>query len=79
VPVLLFLLAIGLTTAGLLGVLLIALIRHLRVLAESVRRFQQEIQPLLEDLAQDSSRAQGRLEDLSRRGPSDGLGARIRG
>jgi hypothetical protein len=79
VLVLAVLLAIGLTTAGLLAVLLVALIRHLKVLTASLRRFQDEVRPALDRIQRDSSNAQERLGRLSEEGLHRKAGARIPG
>jgi hypothetical protein len=69
-------LAIGLGTLALLIVLLIALVRHLKVLSSSLRRFQQEVQPALEDLREGSASAQGHIERLA--SGNDRPGGRLR-
>jgi hypothetical protein len=55
-------LAIGLASFGLLAILAIALIRHLKLLGGSLRRFQEEVQPILEEIQQGSVTAQDKLE-----------------
>ncbi|HEY3208204.1 MAG TPA: hypothetical protein VGL18_00185 [Actinomycetota bacterium] len=60
------LLAIGLASAGLLGVLAIALVRHVKLLASSLRRFQEEVQPILEEIQEGSVSAQDTLQRMSR-------------
>lgn len=55
-------LAIGLASLGLLAILAIALIRHLKLLGGSLRRFQEEVQPILEEIQQGSATAQDKLE-----------------
>jgi hypothetical protein len=55
-------LAIGLASLGLLAILAIALIRHLKILGGSLRRFQEEVQPILEEIQQESVIAQDKLE-----------------
>ncbi len=75
--VLVVLLAVGLTTAALLAVLLIALIRHLKVLTASLRRFQEEVGPALERISRDSGKARDRVERLSQEGLRGMAGARI--
>jgi predicted PurR-regulated permease PerM len=64
-------LAIGLASFGLLAILAIALIRHLKLLASSLRRFQDEVQPLLEQIQRSSENAQDamqRMQDRRERG-----------
>ena len=70
-------LLVGSTTIVLLAIMLIALIRHLKLLTASLRRFQDEVRPALERLNRDSGLAQERLERLSREGLRRGAGARI--
>ena len=67
--------------------MLIALIRHVRVLAASLRRFEQEVRPVLDEIQAVSLRARERSEGLAgraaalkgegRRGRTSG--ARLRG
>jgi hypothetical protein len=85
VAVLIVVLSIGLAATGILVVLLIALIRHLKLLSGSLRRFQEEVRPLLQDLSAGSARASRRLSELQggaaagpNRQSSLGSGARIR-
>jgi hypothetical protein len=89
VTLLLVLLAVGLTTFGLLIVLLVALIRHLKLLSGSAHQFGDEVNPLLKGISAGGAVAQDRLAKLSdqgrslpgrsRRGRSGrGPGARIR-
>ncbi len=59
-------LAIGLASLGLLAVLVIALVRHVKLLASSLRRFQDEVQPILEEIQQDSASAQDKMQRMSR-------------
>jgi predicted PurR-regulated permease PerM len=61
------LLAIGLASIGLLAVLVIALIRHVKLLASSLRRFQDEVQPLLEQIQRGSETAQDALQRMQDR------------
>lgn len=60
------LLAIGLASIGLLAVLAIALVRHTKLLASSLRRFQDEVQPILEDIQQQSASAQDKMQRIGR-------------
>jgi hypothetical protein len=71
------LLAVGLVSVGLLAVLGIALIRHLKLLAGSLRRFQEEVQPILEEIQEGSAGAQDKLERMQGRREKGTLGARI--
>ena len=60
------LLAIGLASLGLLAVLAIALLRHVKLLGSSLRRFQEEVQPILEEIQQESVSAQDKMQRLPR-------------
>ena len=60
------LLAIGLASLGLLAILSIALIRHVKLLASSLRRFQDEVQPILQEIQQGSEKAQDKMQRMSR-------------
>jgi hypothetical protein len=65
-------LVVGLTsTLGMLAVL-IALVRHLMVLTRALGRFQDEVQPVVDEIATESQRASDRTSRLSRSalGPS---------
>jgi hypothetical protein len=61
------LLAVGLASVGLLAVLLIALIRHMKLLAASLRRFQDEVQPILEEIQAESVSAQDKMQRMQER------------
>ena len=58
-------LAAGLGALAVLTVLLVGLTRHLKVLAASLRRFQEEVQPILEDIQRQSATAQDRVQRFS--------------
>jgi len=60
------LLAIGLASLALLAILVVALVRHVKLLASSLRRFQDEVQPILEEIQQDSASAQDKMQRMSR-------------
>jgi hypothetical protein len=62
-----WLIALGATSLGVLLVLLVVLLGHLRRLARSLQRLQSELTPILEEVRDGSQRAQGRLADLERR------------
>jgi len=53
-------------------ILVIGLVRHLKVLASSLHRFQDEVRPVLEDIQRSSDTAQRRMQELSER-PGDRL------
>jgi len=63
---------IGVATLAILLILVVGLIRHLKVLAASLRRFQDEVHPILEDVQRGSATAQERMQRLSER-PGDRL------
>jgi heme exporter protein D len=71
-------LAVGLATIMVLIAVLIGLIRHLKLLAASLRRFQDEMTPALESIQRDAELAQNRAEQVPARLPSREAGARIR-
>ncbi len=56
--------AIGLATTVAILALLIALIRHVLVLGKSLQRFQQEVQPVAEEISAEGERASSRASDL---------------
>jgi predicted PurR-regulated permease PerM len=58
------LLAIGLASIGLLAVLGITLIRQMKLLTASLRRFQEEVQPILEEIQEGSMRSQDRVHRM---------------
>lgn len=59
--------AIALASFGILFVLVIGLIRHVKLLGQSLSRMQKEIQPILEEIQRGSSEAQDRVDKLSER------------
>jgi predicted PurR-regulated permease PerM len=61
------LLAIGLASIGLLAVLGIALIRQMKLLTSSLRRFQEDVQPILEEIQEGSLGAQDRAHRMQAR------------
>lgn len=69
------LLAVGLASVGLLAVFIIALIRHMKLLAASLRRFQDEVQPILEEIQHESANAQDRMQRMQERREKGSLGA----
>jgi hypothetical protein len=60
------LLAIGLASLGLLAILIIALVRHFKLLGSSLRRFQEEVQPLLAEIQEESMSAQDKMQRMPR-------------
>lgn len=61
VPVLI---GLGVVTVGVLVILLVALLRHLRALSESLARLQADLIPALEDIRAGSELAQAQLGRL---------------
>jgi predicted nucleic-acid-binding protein len=49
-----------------LVVMVVALVRHVRVLAGSLRQFQEEVEPVVETIRSDTERARDRLEAAGR-------------
>ncbi|HEX2031700.1 MAG TPA: hypothetical protein VHL78_09910 [Actinomycetota bacterium] len=65
--------AVSAAAAGALVVLLVALIRHLRLVAASLRQLQDELVPTLQGLQGDAEETRRRLERLARpEGPPAG-------
>jgi len=71
-------LVLSIASLALLGVLVVGLFRHVKVLSESLRRFSDEVTPLLEKIREGSSSAQDRTGTLGKRGSSLRRDARIR-
>ena len=69
---------LGAAGTAVLLALLLALIRHVRVLAGGLRAFQEEVRPQLDEIARRSAQARERLERISEGGPRRGPDARIR-
>jgi len=66
-------LALGLAAFAFLLILVLGLVRHLKVLTASLRRFQDEVQPVLEEIQRQSVTAQERMQGLN-----EGPGGRLR-
>ncbi|HYH27727.1 MAG TPA: hypothetical protein VEA19_03000 [Actinomycetota bacterium] len=62
-----FFVTVAATTLVLLVVLVIALVRQVTRLAETLGGFRDELQPVVEGIRRDSERTQERLEALQRR------------
>ena len=60
--------AIALATAAVVAILGLGLIRHVKVLAASLRRFMEETRPILEEIQREADRAQRRQAALRRSG-----------
>lgn len=56
--------SVGLTTTIAITAMLIGLARHVIVLGRTLRRFQDEVQPLAEEIASGSGRAASRSQRL---------------
>lgn len=72
-------LIVGLITTVAVSALLIALVRHVIVLARALGRFQQEVSPIAQDIASAGERASTRSQRLSAErplGPSKGPAVR---
>jgi predicted PurR-regulated permease PerM len=76
--VVLVLLVVGVATAGIMTVLVIALVRHMKVLAEAARDFQSALEPSLEEIRRAGERAQEQLQTLEERRSGRGAGVRLR-
>jgi hypothetical protein len=66
VPVLVIV-VVGLLTTGVLVALVVGLLRNLRGLARSLRRFEEEVRPMAEGISADGLQAQMRLEGIRER------------
>ena len=71
-------LALGVTSTAVLVILMVALVQRLKVLTGALRRYQQEVQPLLERIQTESESARIRAEDVPGRLPARTPGARLR-
>lgn len=78
VVALVVILALTVSTLALLGVLVVGLFRHLRLLSGSLERFRAEVTPLLEEIRSSSAGAQERADALAERRSKPGGDARIR-
>ena len=70
--------AVAIFTISILLVMVISLGRHVRLLAATLARFQREVQPVIDEINTQSTIAQERVENLSRRSAELGPGAKIR-
>jgi uncharacterized protein YoxC len=71
-------LAVALFTVGVLLVMVLALARHLRILAGTLKRFQADVQPIVDQVNREAALAQERAGNVSRKASSLRLGAKIR-
>ena len=60
--------ALGSASTALLLVVVVALIRHLKLLSRALQAFQEQVRPMLDDIRRGSVDAQDRLQGLSDRG-----------
>ncbi len=69
--------AVGLGTLIVMGGIILGLIRQVRDLAGTLRRFREEVEPVLEHIRSQSDSARSRSEQLPSRVPRPGPGARL--
>jgi hypothetical protein len=60
-------LVVAFTTLGVMVVLAVGLVRHLKLLSASAGAFRDHIRPVLEDITAGAAAAQERLDRMSRR------------
>lgn len=70
-------LVLGIFTLVLLVILVMGLFRHLKLLGATLKRFNDDVMPVLEKLRDGSARAQARADELAERRSSLGRDARI--
>jgi hypothetical protein len=56
---------VGLVSTLAIAVVLVGLVRHVFLLGRTLRRFQEEVQPIAEDIAAQGERASSRAAGLS--------------
>jgi uncharacterized protein YoxC len=71
-------LAVALFSVGLLLALVLALASRLKTLAASLKTFQRDVGPVLDEVNREATKAQQRMEDMSRRASQLSTGAKIR-
>jgi len=57
---------VGLVSTLAIAVVLVGLVRHVFLLGRTLRRFQEEVQPIAEDIAAQGERASSRAASLPR-------------
>ncbi|HEY3023588.1 MAG TPA: hypothetical protein VGK11_08140 [Actinomycetota bacterium] len=57
---------VGVVSTLAIGVVLVGLVRHVFLLGRTLRRFQEEVQPIAEDIAAEGERASSRAARLPR-------------
>lgn len=70
--------AVGILSTAIIVAIVLAMIRTLRDLSGSLAKYQEDVQPLLEDVRKGTERSQDLLERLSSRRFGKGPGGRIR-
>jgi hypothetical protein len=70
--------AVGLATLIVMGGIILGLMRQVKDLAGTLQRFQQEIEPVLEEIRSQAELARSRSGHMSSRVPSREPGARLR-
>jgi predicted PurR-regulated permease PerM len=68
-----------LVTLGLLAVLALALIRHVKLLLAAAGQMQRELQPILEEIQRESERARHRSTSMAERAAAERAGAKLAG
>ena len=66
--------AVGLTTTVAIIAVLIALVRHALLLGRTLRRFQEEVQPIADEIAAEGERASSRRSSRASRRPAGPFG-----
>ena len=70
--------ALGILSTAIIVAIVLVMIRTLRDLSGSLARYQEDVQPLLEDVRKGTERSQDLLERISSRRFGKGPGGRIR-
>ena len=70
--------ALGILSTAIIVAIVLAMIRTLRDLSGSLARYQEDVQPLLEDVRKGTERSQDLLERISSRRFGKGPGGRVR-
>jgi predicted PurR-regulated permease PerM len=68
-----------LVTLGLLAVLAVAFIRHVKLLIAAAGQMQRDLQPILEEIQRESERARDRSTSMAERAAAEKAGARLAG
>ena len=70
--------ALGILSTAIIVAIVLVMIRTLRDLSGSLARYQEDVQPLLEDVRKGTERSQDLLERISSRRFGKGPGGRVR-